>query len=1124
MTASFRPVFYDPRGRRAQATLAVALVALLFALVVGAVVLVGLMARPQLSGLDGEPESQPILGTDRIPVIASGEQSFSPLHSRSLPTSAANVKRLAYFADYDDRSVTSLKRFAAELDGILPSWLSIIDTKGNISEVDSNEHAIHNWLRSNASHIRVYPLLSSDLSAAATVMVIATGNRRAKIARAVADYLAKYGLDGIAISLHQLPPTSHASLVALLSEVSQQVRPAGRKVMMEIEAGYDAVRMRDFTPYVDQFLLTTFDATRSDGKPGPVASQGWFEDQLSQVQHQIDPAKLIVGIGSFGYQWIGVGTQRQISVQEAWNLLDRSKAPLFFDRRTLNSGFRYVGADELKHEIWLLDGVTVFNQTRAALAINPAGVALWRLGLEDSSAWQSFGRRRLPDQKATERLSTILPGYDVPGFAPGDALAAETYGGPGVRTVTFDPNLGLIVSQAMKEMPGSFRLASWGPRPEKTIALTFDDGPDATYTPAILDILREKSVRATFFVIGRNVVREPNLVQRIYDEGHDLGNHTFTHPDLSLRTAREIELELSATQRALEAQLGVRTILFRAPLAHPRSGSDPETARIMEIATRLGYVSVRVSIQPTDWAPFGTAKKLKESVIRQAVAGGGRVVLLHDGGGNRSVTAEALPGIIDELKARDFRFVTMHELLERPRAQIMPTVDGVDPLSVALTRFAWAGVRSFSWVWEWLPAVAVLSTILGIVRLGFIIVFAYRHKRMEEARRGLSWSAPSVSVLVPAYNEEKVICKTIASLLRSRCPNLDILVIDDGSSDATAAVVRSTFFNDARVRVLTKANGGKSAALNFGLVQTNAEIVVAIDADTILEDDAIELLLRHFGDPDVGAVAGSAVVGNQVTLMTRLQALEYVTSQNLDRRAFECFNAIGVVPGAIGAWRRTALVRIGGYSHDTLAEDADVTIAIERGGWKVFYEPRAVALTEAPETVRAFLKQRFRWMFGTLQVAFKHSGAMFTYKPTNVGLLTIPNILVFQFAFTLLAPLMDIVLILTVADNIRELFVHGGEAIPDDLVVIARYWLLFQLVDILAAAAGMNLEPKHKCRHLLPLLFVQRFCYRQLLYVVAVRAIVVAAKGRLVGWGKLLRTGNVSVQLGNASLSREYIS
>jgi peptidoglycan-N-acetylglucosamine deacetylase len=325
-------------------------------------------------------------------------------------------------------------------------------------------------------------------------------------------------------------------------------------------------------------------------------------------------------------------------------------------------------------------------------------------------------------------------------------------------------------------------------------------------------------------------------------------------------------------------------------------------------------------------------------------------------------------------------------------------------------------------------------------------------------------------------------------------------------------VVRSTFASNNRVKVFTKANGGKAAALNFGLAQTQAEVVVAIDADTVLVEDAIELLLRHFGDPAVGAVAGNAMVGNQVSMMARFQALEYVTSQNLDRRAFECFNAIGVVPGAIGAWRKAALESVGGYSHDTLAEDADVTIAIIRKGWLVLYEPRSFALTEAPETVRSFVKQRFRWMFGTLQVAFKHAKAFSVRKPTGVGLVTLPNIIVFQFAFTLLAPLMDLVLIITVATDIRVLIAHPREYVPDDLLMIARYWVLFQIVDVLAASAGVLLEPKDKCWRLLPLLVVQRFCYRQLLYFVAIRTLFAAIKGQFVGWGKLLRTGNVKEQ------------
>ena len=269
--------------------------------------------------------------------------------------------------------------------------------------------------------------------------------------------------------------------------------------------------------------------------------------------------------------------------------------------------------------------------------------------------------------------------------------------------------------------------------------------------------------------------------------------------------------------------------------------------------------------------------------------------------------------------------------------------------------------------------------------------------------------------------------------------------------------------------------------------------------------------MRHFADPTVGAVAGSAVVGNQVTIMTRFQALEYVTSQNLDRRAFEYFNAIGVVPGSIGAWRREALLQVGGYSNNTLAEDADATIAIERRGWRVIYEPRAIALTEAPETLKAFVKQRFRWMFGTLQVAFKHRGALVPSKLSGVGLLTIPNILIFQFGFTLLAPLMDAVLLFTLVLSAREMLANSAVYIPDDLLMVARYWLLFQAMDLAAAATGIKIA-EDKCWRLLPLVLLQRFCYRQILYFVAIRALFAAIKGRFVGWGKLLRTGRVPEQ------------
>jgi len=400
------------------------------------------------------------------------------------------------------------------------------------------------------------------------------------------------------------------------------------------------------------------------------------------------------------------------------------------------------------------------------------------------------------------------------------------------------------------------------------------------------------------------------------------------------------------------------------------------------------------------------------------------------------------------------------------------------------------------------PTVAIVTAILGVLRIFLIIIGALVQKRKASAPAS-EWRPGKIAVLVPAYNEEEVICKAVSTLLSSTCRNeLEIIVIDDGSRDRTAEVVKQDFGDCEQIKVYRKENGGKASALNYGIDRTDAEIIVAIDGDTVLLPDAIEHLVTHFRDSTVGAVAGNVLVGNQKNLMTRFQALEYITSQNLDRRAFELCNAIGVVPGAIGAWRRCALVEVGGYSRDTLAEDADLTLSIERRNWRVVTEPRARALTEAPETLRAFMKQRFRWSFGTLQVAYKH--ATLRSRGRGVTLVAIPNIFLFQFGFTLLAPMMDLLLVYA---GVAALM---GSSQHETLLMLVSYWIFFQTIDAAAAAIGIALNGERRPWRLLPLILLQRFSYRQLLYVVALRALSAAIKGRLVGWGKLIRTGSVA--------------
>ncbi len=269
--------------------------------------------------------------------------------------------------------------------------------------------------------------------------------------------------------------------------------------------------------------------------------------------------------------------------------------------------------------------------------------------------------------------------------------------------------------------------------------------------------------------------------------------------------------------------------------------------------------------------------------------------------------------------------------------------------------------------------------------------------------------------------------------------------------------------------MLTKANGGKASALNFGIQHSNAEFVICIDADTKLLPDAVSKLMMHFGpinyEKPIGAVAGNVKVGNKVNLLTRWQSIEYVSSQNFDRKAFAYVNAITVVPGAIGAFRKKAIEEAGGFTTDTLAEDCDLTIRILRCNYSIANEPRAIAMTEAPETLKMFFKQRFRWSFGVMQTFWKNRDALFNWKYKSLGWIAMPNIL------------------------------------------IATYYIVFMLVDVAVALLAFSFEKEKKWA--LIWLIPQRLVWRWLMWFVLFKAFRRAIKGELQNWGVLKRTGNV---------------
>jgi peptidoglycan-N-acetylglucosamine deacetylase len=590
-------------------------------------------------------------------------------------------------------------------------------------------------------------------------------------------------------------------------------------------------------------------------------------------------------------------------------------------------------------------------------------------------------------------------------------------------------------------------------------------------------------------------------------EGHELGNHTFTHPNLAVTPAFITRLELDATERLIEAITDRRTALFRPPYFGDAEPTTPDELEPVSLANDLGYVTVGLHVDSDDWLEPGAATIVQNVLTARKR---GNVVLLHDSGGDRSQTVAAIGPLVDSLRARGDTVVLLSELLGLTRDQAMPPLTAADATSRTFTLAAFFTVGALQTGVTWLFIVAV---ILGTIRIVLVLLLAIIH-RVRSARRGLSRMdfTPHVSVVVPAYNESKVIAMTIRSLLAQRYAGpLDVVVVDDGSPDDTGAIASEAFRGDARVTVFVKRNGGKASALNYGIQRAAGEIVICLDADTVFEPDTIAELVAPLRDPAVGAVAGNAKVGNRLNLVTRWQALEYVTSQNVDRRAFDLLNCITVVPGAVGAWRRTAVLDAGGFTRDTLAEDQDATIELRKRGWRIAYADRAIAWTEAPDSFRTLVTQRFRWSFGTLQCAWKHRDTLLRRRYGTLGTIAMPNTWLFQLFFTAVSPLADLIFLGSVISVGLAWLEHGATFAWHTGVQLAAVYLLFLLMDWLAAVIAFMLEPGEE-RRLTWLILLQRFAYRQLMYWVVVKSFVAAARGGLVGWGTLERKGTVAAQ------------
>ena len=620
------------------------------------------------------------------------------------------------------------------------------------------------------------------------------------------------------------------------------------------------------------------------------------------------------------------------------------------------------------------------------------------------------------------------------------------------------------------------------------VALSFDDGPDPEWTPEILAVLARYRVPATFFLVGGRVAEQPGLVRAEVAAGDEVGIHTFTHDDLATASEWRRGFEFAQTQSVIEGAAGVSTPLLRPPYSSEAGALDDLDWTALQDAGSRGYLVVLTNRDSQDWQRPGVAAIVANVLPTSGTPG--LLVMMHDSGGDRSQTVAALGRLIPLLEARGYTFTTVSGAIGVPSP--LAPVDGAARWRGRV--LIWS-VQASDLVVTVLGWAILVTGVLSVLRLVLLTATARRHAR----RRRRPWGAPvyePVSVIVPAYNEQAGIDATLISLLSPGHP-MEIIVVDDGSTDGTAQAVER--YGLLGVRLIRQANAGKPAALNTGIRHARGRILVLLDGDTVFQGDTIHHLVQPFSDPGIGAVAGNAKVANRTGLLGRWQHIEYVVGFNLDRRFYDLAGCMPTVPGAIGAFRREALADVGWVSEDTLAEDTDLTMAIVRAGWRVVYEEKAIAWTEAPANLGQLWKQRYRWSYGTMQAMWKHRRAVGQDGGSGrLGRRGLPYLLLFQILLPLLAPLVDVFAVFGL------LF---GDAAGTGAV-----WLGFLAAQFAAAWYAFTLD--RESRKVLWTLPLQQFVYRQLMYLVVIQSVVTAVLGTRLRWQRLDRLGLARVSNG----------
>jgi len=1103
---------------------------------------------------------------DRSPLLrgAKGQRPARRKTDRKpseIPFNTGEGLRAAYYVQDDAASYSSLKEHIHQIDLLFAQWFHVNSPTGTLMAMSGDNLHEYPVVEGSTVHdpddmnrvkhvvlaaregTEIFPHLNNYSPRnqswdSGVGEVLEDEGKRAALRQQIIRFFTAYPVyRGLSLDIESLSNDAEPAYLTFIQELYAEMHPRNMPLYVNVAASTPDADLKRIADNSDGIVLMNYDEHEANSDPGPVASQTWFIGNLQRVLKIVPKEKIICAVGNYGYDWTltipnpkdrrhskpEVLNTEDLSVSDAWQRASDADADLDLDYDALNPHYEYIDEDNnQRHVVWFLDGVSLLDEMRAARALGLQTFALWRLGEEDSSLWSIWDRPTNPD--SLQALASVQPGHDVDTEGEGDILRVTGLPQPGKRTVTVDtdepdPRKKLITDEHMDVYPRTYTIEQYGYHPSE-VALSFDDGPDPKWTPKILDILKRKNAKGTFLIIGAEAAEHVGVMQQVFRDGNEIGNHTWSHPDISEISPRQLDLEVKLTGRLFASKLGVQPLYFRPPYdIDEEPDTDDQAAPVVRIQQE-GYTIIGNKIDTDDWNenPRKNPAEITQSVLTQLETMKtkpqfrGSIILMHDGGGNRQATVDALPVLIDALRAHGYSIVQVSALMGKTTAQVMPPLTFLQHLRAIPDSIAFSAV---DFIGNFIVSVFFLGDILMSARLVIVGLFAVIDRLRKPHHEPSAGYNPRVAVLIPAFNEETVIVRTIRSVLNSDYKNLHVIVIDDGSSDKTAEVARHAYAAEivaGHVQVLSKPNGGKAAALNYALDRISEEVYVGIDADTVIAADAISKLIPHFEDPRIGAMAGNAKVGNRVNLWTRWQALEYITSQNFERRALDLFHVVTVVPGAIGAWRTAPVKAAGGYPLNTVAEDADLTMNLLEQGLEVDYEDRSLAFTEAPVTAKGLMRQRFRWSFGILQAVWKHRAAFVRNKA--MGLFALPNILIFQMFLPLVSPFIDLMFLFGVVNFFVDRYYHPEQASVASLEKLVVYFVGFLLIDFITSSVAFSLERHHPANKgdgwLLFHIWLQRFAYRQLFSIVLFKTLKRAIDGKPFNWDKIERTAKMS--------------